>query len=89
MSNELYTFAKPVQVVPFSNLKWGKFTLLHTPHNLENDNLIKSETFELFRRNNRNVDIITYDELFERAYHMVCLEKIPEGWYGDEKFDMK
>ena len=30
MSNELYTFAKPVQVVPFSSLKWGKFTLLHT-----------------------------------------------------------
>lgn len=59
------------------------------PHNLENDNLIKSETFELFRRNNRNVDLITYDELFERAYHMVCLEKIPEGWYGDEKFDVK
>ena len=28
--NELYTFAEPVQVVPFSNLKWGKFTLLHT-----------------------------------------------------------
>lgn len=23
------------------------------------------------------------------AYHMVCLEKIPEGWYGDEKFDVK
>ena len=31
MLNELYTFAEPVQVVPFSNLKWGKFTLLHTP----------------------------------------------------------
>ena len=30
MLNELYTFAEPVQVVPFSNLKWGKFTLLHT-----------------------------------------------------------
>ena len=30
MSNELYTFAEPVQVVPFSSLKWGKFTLLHT-----------------------------------------------------------
>lgn len=29
MLNELYTFAEPVQVVPFSNLKWGKFTLLH------------------------------------------------------------
>ena len=23
MLNELYTFAEPVQVVPFSNLKWG------------------------------------------------------------------
>ena len=31
MLNELYTFAEPVQVVPFSSLKWGKFTLLHTP----------------------------------------------------------
>ena len=30
MLNELYTFAEPVQVVPFSNLKWGKFNLLHT-----------------------------------------------------------
>lgn len=28
MLNELYTFAEPVQVVPFSSLKWGKFTLL-------------------------------------------------------------
>jgi hypothetical protein len=33
MLNELYTFAEPVQVVPFSNLKWGKFTLLHTSNN--------------------------------------------------------
>ena len=33
MLNELYTFAEPVQVVPFSNLKWGKFTLLHTLYN--------------------------------------------------------
>jgi len=32
MLNELYTFAEPVQVVPFSSLKWGKFTLLHTGH---------------------------------------------------------
>ena len=27
----------------------------------------KRDTFELFRRNNRNVEIITYDELYERA----------------------
>lgn len=35
MLNELYTFAEPVQVVPFSSLKWGKFTLLHTINSLE------------------------------------------------------
>ncbi len=27
----IQAFEDPVQVVPFSNLKWGKFTLLHTP----------------------------------------------------------
>ena len=32
MLNELYTFAEPVQVVPFSSLKWGKFTLLQVCH---------------------------------------------------------
>ena len=35
------------------------------------DNEIKSRTFELFRRNQRNFDIITYDELFERANFIV------------------
>lgn len=29
------------------------------------------DTFELFRRNNRNIEIITYDELFERAKFIV------------------
>jgi hypothetical protein len=28
---------------------------------------IKRKTFELFRRDSRNVEIITYDELYERA----------------------
>lgn len=28
MLNELYTFAEPVQVVPFSSLKWGKFRIM-------------------------------------------------------------
>lgn len=31
----------------------------------------KSRTFELYRRNLRNVDIITYDELFDRAKYIV------------------
>lgn len=29
---------------------------------------LKRDTFELFRRDTRNLDIITYDELFERAH---------------------
>ena len=32
---------------------------------------IKEKTFELFRRDSRNVDIITYDELYERASFII------------------
>ncbi len=32
---------------------------------------IKEKTFELFRRDSRNVEIITFDELYERADHIV------------------
>lgn len=39
--------------------------------NTSPDNIIKRDTFELFRRNNRNIEIITYDELYERAYYIV------------------
>ncbi len=31
----------------------------------------KAKTFELFRRNSRNIDILTYTELYERAYYIV------------------
>ena len=56
------------------------------PHNLVDGNYTKSETFELFRRNNRNIDIITFDELFERAYHIVFSERIPENWFLEDTF---
>jgi hypothetical protein len=32
---------------------------------------IKEKTFELFRRDSRNVDMVTYDELYERAIFIV------------------
>ncbi len=32
---------------------------------------IKQKTFELYRRDSRNVEILTYDELYERAYYIV------------------
>ncbi|MEZ8842274.1 Shedu immune nuclease family protein, partial [Vibrio splendidus] len=33
--------------------------------------LMKSKTFELYRRNLRSIEILTYDELFERAKYIV------------------
>jgi len=32
---------------------------------------IKAKSFELFRRDSRNVEIVTFDELFERAKFIV------------------
>lgn len=58
------------------------------PHNKMDKNHIKSETFERFRRNSRNVDIITYDELFERAYHTVLSKKIDFDWYENPHFSI-
>lgn len=36
---------------------------------------IKTKTFELFRRDSRNIDILTYDELYERAKFIVSHAK--------------
>lgn len=59
------------------------------PHDNVVDNNIKSKTFEFFRRNNRNVEIITYDELFERAYHIVFSKKIDKDWFSSESFNIE
>lgn len=37
---------------------------------------VKEKTFELFRRDSRNIDIITYDELYDRARFIVKNEHI-------------
>lgn len=44
------------------------------------DDDIKKLTFELFRRDSRNIEIITYDELFERAYYIVHQAKMPADY---------
>jgi hypothetical protein len=56
------------------------------PHDNLDDNHIRSDTFERFRRNNRNVDIITYDELFERAYFIIFSKPVPKDWNTNEDF---
>lgn len=55
---------------------------------LDNINLIKTETLERFRRNNRNIDVLTYDELFERAYHIVYSRKLDKEWYWKEENEL-
>jgi hypothetical protein len=37
---------------------------------------IKKKTFELFRRDSRNVEILTFDELFERAHFIAEGKKL-------------
>ncbi len=50
--------------------------------NVENltERELKGDTFELFRRDSRNIEIITYDELYERAYYIVYENPIPNNY---------
>lgn len=54
----------------------------------DNTNITKNKTLERFRRNNRNVEILTYDELFERAYHIVYSNKLKKDWYNLDKSEI-
>lgn len=78
------TFNRDVKTVLIIGCRYREF-----PHDALIDHKTKSETFELFRRNSRNVDIITYDELFERAYYIVTGEKIADGWFHDDGFKVE
>lgn len=51
------------------------------PHIRRTEYDIKTDCFERIRRDNRNLEILTYDELFERAFHIVFPEKLPKNWY--------
>lgn len=44
------------------------------------DNIIKRDTFQRFVRNNRNIEIITFDELYERAYFIVHEKQMPDDY---------
>jgi hypothetical protein len=54
---------------------------LEFPHDRSLVNSYKTDCFERLRRDIRNVEIMTYDELFERAFHIVYTEKIPDNWF--------
>jgi hypothetical protein len=62
---------------------------LEFPHKRDSILDIKSDCFERFRRDSRNIEVITYDELFERAFHIVFTEKIPLNWFALSNEDFK
>lgn len=45
---------------------------------------IKKKTFELFRRDSRNIEILTFDELFERACYIAEGKKEPDIEFEDD-----
>ncbi len=49
------------------------------------DILVKRDTLERFRRNSRNVVIISYDELYQKAYYIVHHTTAPDLVYDNEK----
>jgi len=54
------------------------------PHVRSTNLNTKSDCFERFRRDKRNVEIVTFDEIFERAFHIVYSEKLPRDWWDIE-----
>lgn len=62
---------------------------LEFPHIRKTEYDIKTDCFERIRRDSRNIEIITFDELFERAFHIVFFEKLPENWYEINPEDFK
>lgn len=54
-------------------------------YNSDNENMVKYKTFHRFRRNNRNVSIVTFDELFERAYYSVFNLKLEPDWFKEDE----
>jgi len=59
------------------------------PHIRNTQHDLKTDCFERIRRDSRNVEIITYDELFERAFHIVFTEKLPVDWYNLDPEEFK
>lgn len=82
LDNEIHRILDPKAVLLIGN-RSEEF-----PHNRNNENNLKTDCFERLRRDSRNVEILTYDELFERAYHIVFTTKLPKEWYnlGQEEF---
>lgn len=59
------------------------------PHIRNSEFDMKSDCFERMRRDSRNIEIVTFDELFERAFHIVFTDKLPKDWYQLEPDNFK
>ncbi|SER09736.1 Shedu anti-phage system protein SduA domain-containing protein [Neolewinella agarilytica] len=57
-------------------------------YDADNDNLVKYKVFQRFRRNNRIVDVLTFDELFERSYYSVFDKRLEFRWWEMDEKDL-
>ena len=74
---------------PKTILVIGKFCDLSKDIKELKNNRITKETFEMFRRDSRNIEIITFDELYERAFFIVEGEKVKQKTINiDENDDL-
>ena len=72
LDNKQYINGEPLEQKPYDSKviliigDWSELDNCISTH--ESD--IKKKTFELFRRDSRNIEILTFDELFERACYI-------------------
>ena len=72
LDNKQYINGEPLEQKPYDSKviliigDWSELDKCISTH--ESD--IKKKTFELFRRDSRNIEILTFDELFERACYI-------------------
>lgn len=83
IDNQIFRVLDPKAIMLIGNRNY------EFPHNRNGENNFKSDTFERLRRDTRNVEILTYDELFERAYHIVYTTKLPKDWYNLNQDEFK
>lgn len=80
LDNSQYINGEPLEQKAYDSkviLIIGDWSELNKSASTQESN-IKKKTFELFRRDSRNIEILTFDELFERACYIAEGKKEPD-----------
>jgi len=86
LENSQYINGEPLEQKAYDSkviLIIGDWSELNKSASTQEKN-IKKKTFELFRRDSRNIEILTFDELFERACYIAEGKKEPDFIIEDD-----